>query len=153
MNIFFLDSDLEKCAQYHADRHIKMALEACQMLASAYPQGVAPYKHTHINHPMTKWARETRSNFIFTAQYALSLCREYSFRYNDKKHKCERVAKWYLDNVPDFTLTDRTDPPRCFDDFQIKLTNSVVEDYRNYYLMAKRHLFNWKNRPTPEWIS
>ena len=35
MNIFVLDEDLDKCAEYHVDKHIvKMPLEAAQMLCT-----------------------------------------------------------------------------------------------------------------------
>ena len=35
MNIFILDEDLDKCAEYHVDKHIvKMPLEAGQMLCT-----------------------------------------------------------------------------------------------------------------------
>lgn len=37
MNLFILDKNPKKCAQYHCDRHIvKMPLEAAQMLVSAF---------------------------------------------------------------------------------------------------------------------
>ena len=36
MNLFYLDEDLDKCAQYHVDKHIvKMPLEAAQLLCTA----------------------------------------------------------------------------------------------------------------------
>ena len=35
MNIFILDEDLDRCAEYHVDKHIiKMPLEAAQMLCT-----------------------------------------------------------------------------------------------------------------------
>ena len=35
MNIFVLDTDIDKCAEYHVDKHIvKMPLEAAQMLCT-----------------------------------------------------------------------------------------------------------------------
>jgi hypothetical protein len=152
MNIFFLDQDHTKNAMCHVDRHVvKMPLEACQMLASAYPNGVAPYKHTHINHPMAKWVRESECNFYFTTNYALSLCEEYTYRY-DKRHKCQDVVDWYLQNKPDFKSFPPTDPPRCFGEFVVPITDSVVDDYRNYYITAKQHIFNWKKRNLPEWL-
>ena len=37
MNIFILDKDIEKCAQYHCDKHlIKMILESAQLLCTAH---------------------------------------------------------------------------------------------------------------------
>ena len=36
MNLFYLDEDLDKCAEYHVDKHIvKMPLEAAQLLCTA----------------------------------------------------------------------------------------------------------------------
>ena len=35
MNLFYLDEDLDKCAEYHVDKHIvKMPLEAAQILCT-----------------------------------------------------------------------------------------------------------------------
>ena len=35
MNLFYLDQDLDKCAEYHVDKHIvKMPLEAAQILST-----------------------------------------------------------------------------------------------------------------------
>ena len=36
MNLFILDNDLDKCAEYHIDKHVgKMQLEAAQLLSTA----------------------------------------------------------------------------------------------------------------------
>ena len=36
MNLFYLDEDFDKCAEYHVDKHIvKMPLEAAQLLCTA----------------------------------------------------------------------------------------------------------------------
>ena len=36
MNLFYLDQDLDKCAEYHVDKHIvKMPLEVAQLLCTA----------------------------------------------------------------------------------------------------------------------
>ena len=58
MNIFVLDYNLEKCAQYHCDRHVvKMILESAQILSTALRMNgiVKGYRLTHINHPFTVW--------------------------------------------------------------------------------------------------
>lgn len=35
MNLFFLDNDLDRCAEYHIDKHVsKMILEATQLLTT-----------------------------------------------------------------------------------------------------------------------
>ncbi|WP_231579463.1 hypothetical protein [Photobacterium iliopiscarium] len=49
MNIFILDHDIEKCAQYHCDQHVvKMILESVQLLCTALNKKgfTTPYKST-----------------------------------------------------------------------------------------------------------
>ena len=37
MNIFILDEDIDKCAEYHVDKHVvKMILESAQLLCTAH---------------------------------------------------------------------------------------------------------------------
>lgn len=154
MNLFFLDSNLDECAKAHVDRHVvKMITEANQLLATCYPKGVAPYRHSHFNHPMAKWVRSSIANFDWTIQYADALCKEYTFRYG-KIHKGEGILSWYKQNAPIINSAAFTEPPRCFSTFQsqIPVTTSVWEDYRQYYRLAKQHIFKWKNRPKPIWL-
>ena len=102
MNIFILDEDLDKCAEYHVDKHIvKMPLEAGQMLCTVHwthkyagyvpnrkltseewasvsiqkknePRDF-PYLPTMYNHPCTIWARSSQSNYDWLYCYALAL--------------------------------------------------------------------------------
>ena len=93
MNIFFLDLEPKKCAEYHVDSHVvKIILEACQMMATAYPKGGAPYKHTHANHPMAVWVRSSLDNFIWTLDYCYALCSEYTAMVNGTKVKMWQIG-------------------------------------------------------------
>ena len=68
MNIFVLDEDVEKCAEYHCDKHvIKMILESAQMMSAVVRLNGhdTGYKLTHKNHPCTIWARKSLSNYIW----------------------------------------------------------------------------------------
>lgn len=151
MNIFFLDTNIKSSASQHVDRHcVKIILEAAQMMATAYPNGVAPYKHTHANHPMSVWVRTSADNFLWTLEYCYALCAEYTYRFG-KVHKTQAVADWYYNNLPDLP-SGATDPPRCFGTFPVPTTNSIIADYRNYYKIAKPHLFAWTKREKPSWI-
>ena len=52
MNIFVLDEKVEKCAEYHCDKHvIKMILESAQMLSAVVRLNGhdVGYKLTHKN--------------------------------------------------------------------------------------------------------
>jgi hypothetical protein len=152
MNIFFLDNDVRKCAQYHNDKHVvKMILETAQLLCGAHwvVGGDAPYKLSHKNHPCSIWVRESLSNYLLLCELGLELCNEYTYRYG-KRHKSQEVIEWCVVNklnIPDIGLTEQ---PMAMPD-QYK-TNSVVESYRNYYMGEKSGIASWKNREVPNWF-
>lgn len=153
LNIFYLDHDVDKCARYHCDKHVvKMIVEYTQILSSVYyftgESNLAPYKLTHANHPCCRWARASLSNWLWLRKLALSLCKEYTFRYG-KIHKCEEILK----NMKPPSLIDRgfTNIICVMDDEYIK-GSDAVENYRNLYRYGKRHLLSYKGREMPEWL-
>lgn len=153
MNIFYLDKDLTKCAKYHVNKHIvKMPLETTQILCSAYyftdQSGFSPYKKTHPNHPCCVWVRESINNWIWLRELGLELCKEYTYRYG-KTYKCEEILRsMTIPNLPNIPMT----PLKCAMDDIYKVSDSPIDNYRNYYNNAKQHLFQWKNRCIPEWV-
>jgi hypothetical protein len=153
MNIFFLDFDTKKCAEYHCDKHVvKMILETAQLLCSTHwvIGSEAPYKLSHKNHPCSIWVRESLSNYLYLCDLGLELCEEYTYRYG-KRHKSQDVIEWCLTNKPNISDTEFTEPPKAMpDEYKV---NNVVESYRNYYIGAKKDFAKWKNRNIPEWFS
>ena len=153
MNIFILDYDVKKCAEYHVDKHVvKMILETAQLLCGVHwvTGGNAPYKLSHKNHPCAIWARESLTNYLYLCELGLELSREYTYRYG-KKHKSQEIIEWCIDNKPNIVDKGFTEPAKAMpDEYKVK---SVVESYRNYYLGAKSGFASWKNRQTPEWYN
>ena len=114
MNIFYLDPDVNTCAEMHNDKHcIKMILEYAQLLSTAHrvldgtlsvglsetgrkqTRYVLPdnresklYVATHINHPSAIWCRQSYANYVWLSKLLTELCREYTYRYG-KVHKVE----------------------------------------------------------------
>jgi len=153
MNIFYLDHDPTIAAQQLVDKHVvKMPLETAQMLCSAYPQGTAPYRRTHYNHPSTVWSRMSKENYTWLIEHGYSICEEYSYRYG-KQHKSLDIIKWCEQNQAaiDFPEQGFTEPPQCMPD-DCKASSSVLA-YRNYYNKHKAYIFSWKHRLPPEWIN
>lgn len=155
MNIFFLDLDPKKCAQYHCDKHcIKQLLEAAQLLCSVHWTlgSEAPYKLTHKNHPCAKWARQSDENYGYLCEIGLALCKEYTYRYA-KVHKSQAIIEWCANNVPllprDVGLTK---PAMAMPD-EYKIGLSVVQSYRNYYNGAKADFAKWTKREIPQWFN
>jgi len=154
MNIFILDYDAQRAARMQCDKHIvKMPLESAQILCSLFPDGLAPYKRTHYNHPCSIWARTSKANFQWLVRHGLALCDEYTFRYG-KTHKSKLVIIWCSKNISKikFNHVGRTRFVMCFDQ-KFKIGNAV-ESYREYYRCEKNKIAKWrKNRPRPSWFS
>ena len=155
MNIFFLDSDIKKCAQYHCDKHVvKMILETAQLLCGVHhttPQVTpqVPYKLSHKNHPCAIWTRESLTNYLVLCELGLELCYEYTYRYG-RRHKSQEVIEWCVINKPNIVDIGYTKPPKAMpDEYKV---DSVVESYRNYYRGAKASFAVWKNREKPFWF-
>jgi len=155
VNIFFLDNDVRKCAQYHCDKHVvKMILETAQLLCGAhhttseFTDGV-PYKLSHKNHPCSIWVRESLSNYLLLCELGLELCEEYTYRYG-KRHKSQEVIEWCVTNKINIRDKGLTPPPKAMpDEYKVK---SVVESYRNYYRGSKSNFATWRLREKPEWF-
>jgi len=166
MNIFVLDNNPVKAAQYHCDKHcVKMVLELFQQLGSALrrhgakdihmpiTQSGKPLKGGYHNHPCTRWCGDSRSNFNWAARHAIALCQEYTYRYG-KKHACEdgiRLMARYDWFVPDGGILKTPFAQAMPDEFK---NDCAVTAYRDYYLYDKRYNIKveWnKNRSKPEW--
>jgi hypothetical protein len=152
MNIFFLDEDIKKCAEYHVDKHsTKMCVEYSQLLCGVHwvAGGEAPYKLSHKNHPCSIWTRKSLSNYLYLCELGLELSKEYTYRYG-KRHKSQDVIEWCLINKPNIPDIGFTEPAMAMpDEYKVK---SVVESYRNYYMEAKSGFAVWKNREKPFWF-
>jgi hypothetical protein len=154
MNIFVLDNNLKKCAEYHCDKHVcKMLIEYAQLLCSVYYYTDEQdnieniYKLAHKNHPCTIWVRQSLSNWLWLWELGLFLYKEYKYRYNKIHKSGELILNLPIPNLKNIGLTKQ---PQCMDDIYKK--EFVIEAYRNYYNEAKKKLFSWKNRKIPEWI-
>jgi hypothetical protein len=152
MNIFFLDYDPKKCAQYHNDKHVvKMILETAQLLCGVHwvTGNEAPYKLSHKNHPCSIWTRSSLENYLWLCELGLELCIEYEYRYG-KKHKTYDVIMWCILNKPNISDVEFTSPPLAMPD-HCKVGNNPIKSYRNYYMTEKSSFCNWKQRDTPHW--
>lgn len=109
------------------------------------------YSATHINHPSAIWSRQNATNYIWLHELLSALCNEYTFRYG-KIHKCQSsglVDK--LKNTPtNIPIGEFTEPTPAMPD-EVKISGDSIASYRNYYILNKSHLANWKKREVPDW--
>jgi hypothetical protein len=159
MNLFFLDIDPQKCAQYHCNKHVvKMLLEIVQMLYTAHILGKNVdlpndhYKIAHPNHPTTVWIRTCKSNYTYASQVGMFLAEEYTFRYN-KIHSCEKHIIWLNNNLPNFKQFEigMTPIPLAMPDDSKR--NNPIKSYREYYMLHKTHFAKWTKRESPWWYT
>ena len=147
------------------DKHVsKILLEAVQMLCSA-KRVLDPddevneriYKLAHKNHPVTKWCRLSKENFIWTLDLIEELHNEWRYRYghpDTKFHKSYLVALILRENMP----KDESFEKSGLTPFALAMpdkykTEDAVESYRNYYMSEeKQRIATWKRRrEKPEW--
>ena len=152
MNIFILDKDITKCAQYHCDQHVvKMILESVQILCTALNKKgfTTPYKSTHVKHPCVLWTEASYENFIWLKNLALALNVEYQYRYEKSTdHKSisilDEISGYKYDN------TGLTEFAQAMPD-KYKVPGNAVKAYRQFYLGDKLKFARWTRRPVPGW--
>lgn len=152
MNIFVLDHDTKKSAQYHCDKHVlKMCIEYTQLLSSVHHflKKPAGYKLTHKNHPCAVWARSSMENYKWLLDLVTDLGEEYSYRYGGKVHKSVQIAKSLP--VPELESSGLTEQPKCMPAHLTQISD-VVEAYRMYYCTDKARFCTWKKRENPGWF-
>ena len=153
MNLFVLDQDIEKCAQYHCDQHVvKMILESVQMLCTALNKKgfVSPYKSTHVKHPCVLWVEESYDNFCWLEELAVALNREYRFRFEKTSdHKSIAVLGDIARHK--FEKQGLTEFAQAMPD-EYKVPSDAVAAYRRFYLGEKMGFAKWTRRPMPGWV-
>jgi choline dehydrogenase-like flavoprotein len=153
MNIFVLDNDIKKCAQFHCDQHVvKMILESVQLLCTALNKKgyTTPYRSTHINHPCVLWVESSYDNFIWLVRLANRLNDEYRYRYNKERDHASMAILRQIENIS-YERCGRTPFAQAMPD-QYKMEGNAVQAYRNFYRGEKMNFATWTRRPVPGWI-
>lgn len=151
MNIFALDLDPKKCAQYHNNKHVcKMLLEGAQLLSNVHhlKTGTGPFNLGWQHHKCTYWTGETKENYRWLSKLVVELCKEYTFRYG-RIHARYDTALYLKDNIPTLPKGSLTKFALAMPD-DCKL-DCPIESYRLYYHRYKQHLKQYKRRTTPIW--
>jgi len=147
-----------------------MIIELVQMLYTAHrvhnselPPGA--YRLSNKNHPTCVWICKCKENYLYAAQVAVELGKEYTFRYS-KIHSSGSHAEWLLENIPSFdkkvdytkqpifstnTIPGDTSPVPLAMPEDSMLTDTI-KSYRRYYLLHKVRFAKWTRRQVPVWF-
>ncbi len=169
MQLFILDKNPTKSAEFLADTHIrKMCLETAQILSAIVikknlqlpPEFPKPH---NLNHPIIA-SIDSQSQINYLLQYNSALQDEFLYRF-EKKHAYFNLSFGYVKIL--FQVTENTDFFNKFDkvfkNFQTD-EQKIVKAYRLYYFFKKSIIKNWhytkrnepfflKNSPVPILIS
>lgn len=165
MNIFVLDWNPQKAAEYHCDKHVnKMIVEHLQMMSVALDSyGHDPAKkkdgsyystRAYKNHPCTKWVKESFGNFMWLYSMTLALCKEFKSRYG--KNHAGSISLLSINPVEIHELGRYPDigwgPPAQAMPDECKHPSDAVVAYRNYYNLKKWEFAKWdRGTPKPGW--
>lgn len=181
MNLFYLDDDLDLCAEYHIDKHVgKMQLEATQLLSTALwcdklfgfvPRALTPEEYAELKEH--KAAEPSIDERTFTrylpshhnhpsAIWVRSSLEHFYWTINYVNAlESERLARGYRKPHDSCKECNRLPQPKHLVDtgfvrpFQAMpeelKTDDVLEDYRLFYMLDKAAIANWKNREKPYW--
>lgn len=177
MNIFYLDSDIDKCAEAHIDRHVlKMQLETAQMLCTNLwidevlgyiPRKVTSdevseirsaaqaadyptsvrYKPCFYNHPCTIWMRQSYENYEYSVLLVDALNSEARWR-GFNEHKSFKTVQ----NLPlpkRLPSKEFLSPAQAMPDKYKR--DSAILAYRLYYRGEKAGIASWTRRDPPSW--
>lgn len=169
MNIFVLDEDPSKAAEYHVDRHVPAAIyELSQILTIAHvmldgrgtaqsrvtlvdmnAQDRASMRQPYTSHPCAVWVRESRFNYVWTAKLLWELTKQFSER-NGRGHEFGKFVLDYERYTPlNIPLVERTP---FVQSMPVRFKGrDTVKAYREYYFATRQHLASWSNGRVPQW--
>ncbi|WP_120243159.1 hypothetical protein [Halopiger aswanensis] len=157
MNVFWLDEDPRLAARYHCDQHVnKLLVEAAQVLSTAARENGYEreflYRPTHVDHPVTKWATESRANWLRLRDHAEALNAEFVERYEkDDDHASWRVIQLIEPDEISFPSAEPTPRPQAMPD-EYKEPGDPVAAYRAYYAGEKVDWAEWRYTEEPPWL-
>jgi hypothetical protein len=156
MNIFILDQDPVKAAEYLCDKHvIKMLLESTQMLCTVHRLGGSTdnslYKAAHIKHPCVIWLCESSGNYNWLVKHLVAMHEQYKLRYH-REHK-SFTELYHIVKEPPSWLKDIGLTRFALAVPELYKKEDPVLSYRLYYVCSKIEICNWKYPATePYWF-
>ena len=181
MNIFILDEDPQKAAEYHCDKHVcKMILEAGQMLCTAHWMSwLDHFNKQRKDFRLMRDAKAYLREYVpkekqppWSITHVNHPCSVWTRETEDnymwhhklmgflldeytlryhRTHKSEAVWSWLMLNRP---LTFSNQGLQAFPicmKEDYKISHDPVDCYREYYIKDKVRFAKWKTQPPPWW--
>lgn len=160
MNIFVTSPNPYLSAVYLDDKRVvKMTLESAQIICTTlHLKGLsAPYKPTHIRHPVVLWAAVSPDNLSWLIRHHTALAQVYESIYKREHLSFCKVGRIYQNLIN--SENSKTDFVNCTRRSELNIDFTEEPDvhvaYRRY--LNKRWKLDhvaptWKGREKPIWI-
>lgn len=183
MNIFALDRDPKKAAEYHCDKHVvKMILESAQMKSTAHWLHLLYNRNKDIKdfkkvRDAKEWLYENTDSRLHPPYkmthvhhpctlWVSSTKENYIWHYKllfylckeytkryKKIHKTAYHLNWFRRNLPLNISSKVQEDFKVCMDDKFKISNNSIECYRNYYIEDKSRFAKWRFSPEPHWYA
>lgn len=150
MNIFAIHKLAAEAAKQHCDKHVvKMILETCQMLYTAWWRGrktppwiaceggYEPYKAMCHNHPCSIWCRAEKENYEYLVKLGLELCKEFKRRYNN-----QHTGYFHLKRLEKMGYPELLEPEDYLPDLSKRATFNCPENTKYLDIAISDHIFD-----------
>lgn len=181
MNLFYLDNDIDKCAEYHVDKHIvKMILEAAQIICTNLwvdkTFGYVPRAmNKEENAALTQYRRDVKAgmeryfpymptmhNHPSTIWARTSLENFYWTHCYAHALAEEYRYRYGKDHKSFWEVINKLPEPKHMKDIgfttfglampdELKDYDNPIDSYRKYYMLDKGTFADWKFRNKPDW--
>ena len=183
MNIFILNENPKKAAEYHCDKHVvKMIVESAQLLSTShwlmllkkYNKNLSDFKRIKdakaflektclpSEKPPYKMTHVNHPctkwacESIENYKWLFKLTYYLCFEYNkryNKIHKTSYHLKWLLNNTPYKIPNINKTSFSICMKDEYKISSDPVTCYKEYYIKDKYRFAKWKLGNTPKWYS
>jgi len=166
MNIFAVSRHPRKCARALDDKRLnKMILETAQIMCAVLNERegsqVTPYRTSHANHPITKWAASSDDNMRWLYDLGMAYGEEIQYRFG-RKHACQLVIegltfRWpWLEDAPEFMCKEvEFYNGARHKGLDLDFTHLPVHEAYRQYLKVRwpgdKRKPVWTNRKKPHW--
>jgi hypothetical protein len=111
------------------------------------------YKEAYVNHPCTKWVRESSANYSWAASHFQELALQYELRFG-KKHKTWLDHGIDLWRTPYFLSWKSLEEKKGLTPFAQAMPDEyknecAVTAYRTYYKNDKKRFARWERGVNP----
>lgn len=155
MEVYLLDNELKKSAEYLPDKYIvKSSIELKYLLCTVYYNLGINNEYNEICEPVSlnsdysNWLLESLDNWILVRDYALIIQDEYQYRFGVNKVRFGNTVEGFIN--PPLNKNGITKMNKGIPGYYSNI--DIVDAYRQYFIDYKKHIKQYTRRQVPRWF-